>query len=94
MGSYDESIASGALRVRLEDDYAVLGQLEHLYQVNSADADGNTFDGFAREQIREWTPEGSWLSLVLEQDAGVLARDGGVFRFGVSVFGGNDFIFV
>ena len=35
VNSYDESIASGSLRVRLEDDYAVLGQLEHLYQVNS-----------------------------------------------------------
>ena len=92
--SYDESIVSGSLQVRLEDDYAVLRPLEHLYQVNSIDADGNTFDGFVREQIREWTTTGTFLSLVLEQDRGVLSRGNAVWRFGASLFNSNDFLWV
>ena len=94
VSSYSDSIASGSFRVRAEDDYNTLGTLEHLYQVNATDADGNTFDGFVREATREWTTRGTWLSLVLEQDAGILSRAAGTFRFGVSTFGSQAFLWI
>ena len=92
--SYSDSISSSQILLRAEDDYAIIGYLEHLYQVNSVDRQGEVFDGFIRQMTRRWTPEGTWLTLEMEQDAGVLQRDGGVFRFGVSTLGGNDFLWV
>ena len=92
--SYSDSISSSRILLRVEDNYAILGYLEHLYQANSVDRQGEVFDGFIRQMTRRWTPEGTWLTLELEQDAGILQREGGVFRFGVSTLGGNDFLWV
>ena len=44
--------------LRVEDNYAIIGYLEHLYQVNSVDRQGEVFDGFIRQMTRRWTPEG------------------------------------
>ena len=92
--SYSDSIGSSIILLRAEDNYAIIGYLEHLHQANSVDRQGNVFDGFIRQMTRRWTPEGTWLTVELEQDAGVLQRDGGVFRFGVSTLGGNDFLWI
>ena len=92
--SYDEAIVSSTIRIRAEDDYAVVGYLEHLRQVNSIDRRGQVFDGFIRQMRRRWTPEGTWLELESEQDAGVLDREASVWRFGISTFGSSAFLWV
>ena len=94
VGAYSDAISSATLRVRLEDNYAVASQLQHLVQVNAPDRDGQTYAGFVRQTRKEYTPEGSWLTLTLEQDAGVLSPDVGPFRFSRSAFGSSSYLWV
>ena len=92
VGAYSEAISSTTLRVRLEDNYAVASQLQHLVQVNVPDRDGQTYAGFIRQTRKTWTTTGTWIELVLEQDGGVLDPGVGPFRFGVSGLSSNSYL--
>ena len=46
------------IRVRLEDNYAVASQLQHLVQVNVPDRDGQTYAGFVRQTRKVYTTTG------------------------------------
>ena len=94
VGAYADAISSATLRVRLEDNYAVASQLQHLVQVNAPDRDGQTYAGFIRQTRKEYTPEGSWLTITLEQDSGVLDPGVGPFRLGISPLGSQSYLWV
>ena len=94
VGAYSDAISSATLRVRLEDNYAVASQLQHLVQVNVPDRDGQTYAGFIRQTRKTWTTTGAWIELVLEQDSGVLSPDNGPFRFGSSGLSSNAYLWV
>ena len=53
VGAYSDAISSATLRVRLEDNYAVASQLQHLVQVNVPDRDGQTYAGFIRQTRKD-----------------------------------------
>ena len=91
VGAYSDAISSATLRLRLEDNYAVARQLEHLVQVNAPDRDGQIYAGFIRQTSKVYTPEGAWNSLTLEQDGGVLSGIG-PWRFGISAFGSSAYL--